>query len=101
MEYDEKKGNPHGKGMAVTIMMGMPVSKKGMKAGKSRREAVKKAKAKSEQDSFQPHKMIDPKSGKSVKVNTYEEHLRLKKKGYEHDDEPLEFNQKAGVTDEL
>ena len=32
MEYGEKKkGNPHGKGkgMAVTIMMGMPVSKKG------------------------------------------------------------------------
>ena len=90
MEYGEKKkGNPHGKGkgMAITIMMGMPMSKKGMKAGKSRRDAVKKAKEEAEREKFEPHIMIDPESGKKVKVKTYEEHLKLKDEGYLHEDE--------------
>jgi hypothetical protein len=88
MDYGEKKkGNPHGKGMAITIMMGMPMSKKGKKAGKSRKEAVKQAQAKSEKEEFEPHAMIDPESGKKVEVKTYEEHLKLKDKGYLHEDE--------------
>ena len=88
MGYGEKKkGNPHGKGMAITIMLGMPMSKKGMKAGKSRRDAVKKAKEEREKETFKPHIMIDPESGKKVKVKTYEEHLKLKDEGYLHEDE--------------
>ena len=90
MEYGEKKkGNPHGKGkgMAVTIMMGMPMSKKGMKAGKSRRDAVKKAKEEREKETFKPHIMIDPESGKKVMAKTYEDHMSLKDKGYLHEDE--------------
>ena len=31
-----------------------------------------------------PHMMYDPKTGKGVKANTYEKHLSLKKKGYDH-----------------
>ena len=31
---------------------------------------------------FKPHMMYDPKTGKGVRVKTYEEHLALKKKGY-------------------
>lgn len=33
---------------------------------------------------FKPHMMYDPKTGKGVRVKTYEEHLALKKKGYGH-----------------
>jgi len=33
---------------------------------------------------FEPHMMYDPKTGKGVKANTYEKHLSLKKKGYDH-----------------
>ena len=88
MGYGEKKkGNPHGKGMAITIMLGMPMSKKGMKAGKSRKDAVKKAKEEAERENFEPHIMIDPESGKKVKVKTYEEHLKLKDEGYLHEHE--------------
>ena len=29
---------------------------------------------------FKPHMMYDPKTGKGVRVKTYEEHLALKKK---------------------
>ena len=65
-------------------MMGMPMSKKGMKAGKSRRDAVKKAKEEAERENFEPHIMIDPESGKKVKVKTYEAHLMLKDEGYLH-----------------
>ena len=33
---------------------------------------------------FEPHMMYDPKTGKGVKAGTYEKHLELKKKGYDH-----------------
>jgi len=33
---------------------------------------------------FKPHMMYDPKTGKGIKANTYEKHLSLKKKGYDH-----------------
>ena len=32
---------------------------------------------------FKPHMMYD-KSGKGYKANTYEQHLAMKKKGYQH-----------------
>ena len=31
-----------------------------------------------------PHMMYDPKTGKGVKVDTYEQHLELKDKGFSH-----------------
>ena len=33
---------------------------------------------------FKPHKMYHPKTGQAVSAKTYEQHLTLKKKGYEH-----------------
>ena len=35
-------------------------------------------------DSFTPHMMYDPKTGKGIKTKTYEEHMALKKKGWGH-----------------
>jgi len=39
---------------------------------------------KAEED-FKPHMMYDPKTGKGVKVNTYEEHLDLKDRGFSNE----------------
>ena len=39
---------------------------------------------KAEED-FKPHMMYDPKTGKGTMVNTYEEHLDLKDKGFSHE----------------
>ena len=39
---------------------------------------------KSEED-FKPHMMYDPKTGKGVKAETYEDHVKLDKKGYTHE----------------
>ena len=36
-------------------------------------------------DEFTPHMMYDPKTGKSVKAETYKQHLELKDKGYTHE----------------
>ena len=38
---------------------------------------------KAEED-FEPHMMYDPKTGKGIMANTYQEHLDLKDKGYTH-----------------
>lgn len=38
---------------------------------------------KAEED-FEPHLMYDPKSGESIRANTYEQHLELKSRGYTH-----------------
>ena len=39
---------------------------------------------KSEED-FKPHMMYDPKTGKGVKAETYEDHVKLDKRGYTHE----------------
>ena len=39
---------------------------------------------KSEED-FKPHMMYDPKTGKGVKAETYEDHVKLDKQGYTHE----------------
>ena len=36
-------------------------------------------------EDFKPHKMYDPKTGKAYNAKTYEQHLAMKKKGYNHD----------------
>ena len=38
-----------------------------------------------DEEDFKPHMMYDPKTGKGIKVNTYEEHLDLKDKGFSHE----------------
>ena len=48
-------------------------------------------------EDFKPHMMYDPKTGKGVMANTFDDHLRLDKMGYVHDkptekmDEALSF----------
>ena len=44
----------------------------------------KQAKKASKKESFKPHMMYDPKSGKGFKANTMADHLKMKKKGYTH-----------------
>ena len=46
--------------------------------------AKKKSEAVSRKD-FKPHMMYDPKTGKGVMANTFDDHLRLDKMGYVHD----------------
>lgn len=36
-------------------------------------------------DDFKPHMMYDPKTGKSVKANTYADHVKYDKMGYTHE----------------
>ena len=35
-------------------------------------------------ENFKRHKMYHPKTGKVYRVNTYDQHLMMKKKGYAH-----------------
>jgi len=57
---------------------------------KNRRKKVKKA-MKENKDKFKPHMMYDPKSGKGYKANTYEDHVRMDKMGYVHE-QPKKIN---------
>tara|TARA_Y100001972_G_C7599805_1_gene300577 strand:+ start:71 stop:970 length:900 start_codon:yes stop_codon:yes gene_type:complete len=66
---------------------------------KNRRKTIKKAikkeefeqvdemsdKEKKEREDFKPHMMYDPKTGKGFKANTFDDHLKMKKKGFGHD----------------
>jgi hypothetical protein len=36
-------------------------------------------------EDFKPHKMYDPKTGKAYDAKTMDDHLRMKKKGYDHE----------------
>lgn len=38
-----------------------------------------------DEEDFKPHPMYDPKTGKSVKANTYADHVKYGKMGYTHD----------------
>ncbi len=51
----------------------------------------KKGGPKMKKDNFEPHMMY--KDGKSVKANTYEKHLSLKKDGYTHKKQGKSLNQ--------
>jgi len=42
-------------------------------------------KEKKEREDFKPHMMYDPKTGKGFKANTFDDHLKMKKKGFGHD----------------
>ena len=49
-----------------------------------RRKTIAKAMKKEEKDDFKPHMMYDPKTGKGYEAKTVEDHLRMKKMGYDH-----------------
>lgn len=49
-----------------------------------------------EEEDFEPHPMFEPKTGKSMMADTYEEHLIFKELGLIHEDELSdEVKQKA------
>ena len=54
-----------------------------------RRKTIAKA-MKSEADDFKPHMMYDPKTGKGYEAKTMEDHLRMKKMGYDHEKPKME-----------
>tara|TARA_B110000858_G_scaffold159306_1_gene182850 strand:- start:576 stop:1571 length:996 start_codon:yes stop_codon:yes gene_type:complete len=45
---------------------------------------------------FKPHMMYDPKTGKGYKADTKDDHLRMKKMGYTHDEPKKEQNTMTG-----
>ena len=49
------------------------------------KKAWKKAQSADEEKDFKPHMMYDSKTGKSIKAETYKQHLELKDKGYTHE----------------
>tara|TARA_R110002126_G_scaffold156902_1_gene304347 strand:- start:86 stop:724 length:639 start_codon:yes stop_codon:yes gene_type:complete len=70
-----KKGGAK-KSYGGSTKMGGDMMQKGMGGMKTYKEGGVK--------NFKPHMMYDPKTGKSVKADTYAKHLELKKKGYGH-----------------
>jgi len=61
---------------------GRPDSKSFKKAQKPKKKS--KAEGPSSEKDFKPHKMYDPKTGKSYMAKTYKDHLRMKDMGYKH-----------------
>ena len=55
-----------------------------------RRKTIAKAMKKEEKDDFKPHMMYDPKTGKGYEAKTMEDHLRMKKMGYDHNKPKME-----------
>ena len=49
------------------------------------KKAWKKAQSTDEEKDFKPHMMYDKKTGKSIKAETYKQHLDLKEKGFTHE----------------
>ena len=49
-----------------------------------RRKTISKAMKKEEKDDFKTHMMYDPKTGKGYEAKTMDDHLRMKKMGYDH-----------------
>lgn len=67
-------------------------AKPGDKDRPSKKAWEKAQSTEEDEKNFKPHKMYDPKTGKAYDAKTYEDHLRMKKKGYTHEN-PLEKNQ--------
>jgi hypothetical protein len=49
------------------------------------KKAIKKAQSADEEKDFKPHTMFNPKTGKSIKAETYKQHLELKEQGFTHE----------------
>ena len=56
---------------------------------KSKKESVNEA------DDFKPHMMYDPKTGKGYEAKTMEDHLRMKKMGYDHEKPKMDESMKG------
>jgi hypothetical protein len=52
-----------------------------------------------EAEDFKPHKMYDPKTGKAYDAKTMDDHLRMKKKGYDHE-KPKDEDEDENEIDE-
>lgn len=52
---------------------------------KKMKEEGKATKSYAEEKDFKPHTMYDPKTGKGYEAKTYEDHLKMKKMGYTHE----------------
>ena len=50
-------------------------------------------------EDFKPHKMYDPKTGKAYDAKTMDDHLRMKKKGYDHE-KPKDEDEDENEIDE-
>ena len=48
---------------------------------------------------FKPHMMYDPKTGKGVMANTYDDHMKLDKKGYTHE-KPKDMKEETEEVEE-
>ena len=70
-----------------------PLGKKVMNHGKKPGD---KGYIESVEESFKPHMMYDPKTGKGYKADKEADHLRMKKMGYTHDD-PSTKKKEEGV----
>ena len=51
-----------------------------------------------DEKNFKPHMMYDPKTGKGYKADKFDDHLRMKKMGYTHDD-PKTKKKEEGVQE--
>ena len=49
-------------------------------------------------DDFKPHMMYDPKTGKGYKAEKPEDHERMKKMGYTHDDPKTKAKEEDNTT---
>jgi len=63
-----------------------------------RRKTISKA-IKNEADDFKTHMMYDPKTGKGYEAKTMEDHLRMKKMGYDHKKPNSESFESQGESD--
>jgi len=54
---------------------------------------------KEEKDDFKTHMMYDPKTGKGYEAKTMEDHLRMKKMGYDHKKPNSESFESQGEAD--
>jgi len=64
-----------------------------------RRKTISKAMKKEEKDDFKTHMMYDPKTGKGYEAKTMEDHLRMKKMGYDHKKPNSESFESQGEAD--
>jgi len=64
-----------------------------------RRKTISKAMKKEEKDDFKTHMMYDPKTGKGYEAKTMEDHLRMKKMGYDHKKPNSESFESQGESD--
>ena len=86
MQYDKMRAmmNEVGKGGLTDKQKKLPPALQKAILKKMKEEG-KATKSYAEEKDFKPHKMYDPKTGKSYDAKTYEDHVKMKKMGYTHE----------------